>query len=312
MEWLSTEKMRRVAGILVVVLALTLFGVSSSRAAPDTRYVDGSAGNDSGDCTTPAAPCQTIGYAVEQAGVDDEIHVAGGAYVENVKLLNGIPLTIRGGYMNDAGVWSPDGDTPTIVDGNALDTTIAIRNGTDSVIEDLTVTNGRGQDDSTFGNGCGGFKIQSSDVTIRRVSILDNSAGTGEGGGMCAAGDDGQMTLLMEDSIVSGNRAQGIGGAFSLFNTKTTIINSLITDNAADSNIANVMLVIMNDDVTFINSTVADNNPTGDQAIHVFSGKVTLVNTIIYNSALSLQADPPCPTCFDVSYSNVQGWAGDR
>ena len=310
MERLGTVGIRRLAGITVLVCVLAAFAVTSLTAAPDTRYVDGAAGTDSGDCTDPGAPCKMIGYAVEQASMDDVIQVAGGTYVENVKLLNGIPLTIRGGYANDAGIWLADGDVPTIIDGNSVDSTIEIRNGTDSVIENLTVTGGQGLEDPTFGNGCGGFKIQNSDVTISRVSVLDNSAGSGEGGGVCAAGDDGQMTLLVEESIISGNRASGTGGAFSLFNTKTTIINSLITDNASGSNVANVMLVYMNDDVTIMNSTVADNNPTGDQAIHLFSGKVAVVNSIFVNNALNFQADPPCSTCFDISYSLVQGGAG--
>lgn len=310
MEQKGPVRKQRIAVLLVTVLALAVFGVATSVAAPDTRFVDGATGTDSGNCIDPTAPCQTIGYAVSQAGMDDEIHVTGGTYVENVKLLAGIPLTVRGGYVIEDGVWIANGDIPTVIDGNDTDSVIEIRNGSDSVIEDLTVTGGRGLDDPTFGNGCGGFKIQSADVTIRRVSIIDNSAGSGDGGGVCAAGDDGQMTLLIEDSVVSGNRSQGTGGGFQLFNTKTTIVNSLITDNASGSNVANVMLVIMDDDVTIINSTVADNNPSGDQAVHVFSGAVTVVNSIFVNNALNFQADPPCPSCFDISYSLVQGWTG--
>lgn len=310
MNQVVTNRAGHTVFILLMVLIAMVLVFAPLYADPNTRYVDGAAGADTGVCTDPAAPCKTIDYAAAQAGTGDEVLVTGGTYVENVKMKNGIPRTIRGGYSNDAGVWTAGGETPTVIDGNDVDSTIEIRYDTDVIIEDVTVTGGMGQDDNTFGNGCGGFKIQSSNVEIRRVFIKDNSAGTGQGGALCAAGDDGQLTLLVEDSVVSGNRAEGDAGAFSLFNTKTLIVNSLVTDNASSSNIANVMLLWQDDDVTLLNSTVADNNPAGDQAIHVFSGKVTVVNSIMVNNALNLQADPPCPTCFDVSYSDVQGRSG--
>ena len=174
----------------------------------------------------------------------------------------------------------------------------------------ITVTGGKGLDDPTFGNGCGGFKIQSSDVEIIRATIQFNSAGTGDGGALCAAGDDGKANLLIADTIIAGNRAGGLGGGLSLFNTNTTIVNALIVANKSESNIANVMLLNMDDLVTMTNSTVAYNNPTGDQAIHIFDGKITIRNSIMWTNALNLQADPPCPECFDLAYSNIQGFAG--
>ncbi len=310
MNQIVVNRARRTFLVLLMIVMAMVLVFAPLQAEPNTRYVDGAAGADTGVCTDPAAPCKTIDYAAAQAGTDDEVLITGGMYVENVKMKNGILRTIRGGYSNDAGVWTAGGETPTIIDGNDADSTIEIRDHSDVIIEDVTVTGGMGQDDNTFGNGCGGFKIQNSNVEIRRVVIKDNSAGTGDGGALCAAGDDGPLTLLVEDSVISGNRAPGRAGAFSLFNTKTTVVNSLFTDNVSSSNIANVMLLWQDDDVTLLNSTVVDNNPAGDQAIHVLSGTVAVVNSIMVNNALNLQADPPCPTCFDVSYSDVQGWSG--
>jgi hypothetical protein len=296
--------------VLLLVLAAMIAIFAPLQAEPNARYVDAATGSDSGVCTDAMAPCQTIGYAVGQSGTDDPIYVAGGTYVENIKLTDGIPRAIYGRYTNDGGTWTPGGETPTVIDGSDSDTVIEVRNHSDAVFEALTVTGGMGKEDPTFGNGCGGFKIQNSNVAIRHVAILDNSAGGFEGGALCAAGDDGQLTLLIDTSFVSGNRAGAHGGAFSLFNTKTTIVNSLITGNAADTGNGNVMVLYQDDDVTLLNSTVAGNNPTGAQAVLVWSGKMTVVNSIMWDNALNLQADPPCTDCIDVSYSDVQGWSG--
>ena len=113
------------------------------------------------------------------------------------------------------------------------------------------------------------------------------------------------MTLLIESAIVEGNRA-GVAGAFSLFNTNATIVNALIMDNKSDSNFANVMLLMQDTDVHMINSTVYGNNPTGDQAVHIDNGMLTVQNSIMWNNGLNLHADPPCPACFDVTYSDIE------
>ena len=60
-----------------------------------------------------------------------------------------------------------------------------------------------------------------------------------------------------------------------------------------------------------MNSTISDNNPQGAQAVILWSGHLTITNSIMWNSALNLQSDPPCPTCFTVTYSDIEGgWTG--
>lgn len=271
------------------------------------RYVDGSSGTDEGECSEPDAPCLTINYAVAKAESGDDMLVTGGEYVENVKLLAGKTLAIRGGLARSGATWTTGSDRATVINGGGADSTIEIRNDSNTILENVTVTGGMGLDDPDFGAGCGGFKIQDSNVEIRQAAIINNSSGPGQGGALCAAGDGRRITLLIEETIISGNRAADLGGALNLFNTKTTVVNSLIVDNETENNLASVLVLWKDDDVTLINSTVADNNPTGDQAVLLFSGKLTLLNSIMWNNALNLQADPPCPSCFEVSYSNVQG-----
>ena len=297
------------AVVLLLLAVLLVTGISPTSAVGLMTYVDAASGKDVGDCSNPAAPCLTINYAIGQTVDGSYIAVAGGEYVENVKLTDGFNRTIRGGYTNDAGEWKTEPFdpwvNPTIINGNNVDSTIEIRNHTDTIIDGVTIKGGKGLNDPTFGNGCGGLKIQSSDVDIVQSAISGNDGGTGEGGALCAAGDDGKMSLLIESTIVEGNRAN-VAGAFSLFNTTTTIVNSLIMDNKSNSNYANVMTLLQDDDVWVVNSTIAYNNPTGDQAVDITSGKLTVQNSIMWHNSLNLQATPPCPTCFDVSYSNIE------
>ena len=305
----STLPLKNILPIFIFLVVLSMAVISPTFAAGRVAYVDAGSGNDVGDCSDPTAPCLTINYAIGQTSDEDEITIAGGEYFENVKLQDGLSRTIRGGYTNNEGDWTLEGGdpwaNPTVINGNNVDSTIEIRNHTDTTFEGVTVKGGKGWDDPTFGNGCGGFKIQSSNVVILQSSISENDAGTGEGGALCAAGDDGKITLQIEDSIVEGNRAEA-AGAFSLYNTLTGIVNTLIMDNKSNSNFANVMVLYKDDDVHMINSTVASNNPTGDQAVVIYNGMLTVQNSIMWNNSLNLYADPPCPACFDVSYSDIE------
>lgn len=279
------------------------------------RYVDGKSGENSGDCADPAAPCLTIHYATARARSGDEILIAVGEYVENVKLLEGKSVALRGGFERSGAQWVRSGGL-TVIHGDEADSVIEIRAHSDTILEDLTVTGGMGQEDDTFGSGCGGLKIRNANVLLRRLRIVDNDAGPGDGGALCAAGDDGRISLTIEDTLIQGNRAANHGGALNLFNTSTKIVNSLIVDNKTASNLANVM-ALRGDDVSITNSTIAGNNPTGDQALLVFSTEqnghnsaIRVHNSILWDNALNFQADPPCPACFEVSYSNVQGYSG--
>lgn len=59
------------------------------------RFVDRDTGTDAGGCTSSAAPCDTIGYAITQASPGDAILVddSAGEYTESVTLGNGLSLT---------------------------------------------------------------------------------------------------------------------------------------------------------------------------------------------------------------------------
>jgi hypothetical protein len=86
--------------------------------------------------------------------------------------------------------------------------------------------------------------------------------------------------------------------------------NVLITKNQSTSGNANVF-ALSNTNFTVLNSTLADNHPSGAQAVILFSGALTMTNSIMWNNALSFQSDPVCNDCFSVTYSDVEGgWSG--
>jgi hypothetical protein len=109
------------------------------------------------------------------------------------------------------------------------------------------------------------------------------------------------------------NDARVYGGALSALGSTISLTNTLLTNNKSISETANVLAVNMSS-VSILNSTVTGNNPTGDQAIILWSGTptmphsvLTMTNSIMWEHALSLQAEPPCVDCFVVNYSDVEG-----
>ena len=87
-------KLKRLLTALTFGLALTLGLVwllggrpppANAAPAQTTRYVDDATGTDIGDCSNPGSPCQTIQYAVDQAASGDEIRVASGVYVYELR-----------------------------------------------------------------------------------------------------------------------------------------------------------------------------------------------------------------------------------
>jgi hypothetical protein len=281
---------------------------------PGLLFVDGATGSDSTECRSPAAPCETIGYALTQAGNGDEIRVAQGTYTENLKITQGNTITLRGGYTISGTVWIPAESGATVVNGNRADSTIEIRYESNTTLENITVTGGQGIDDPTFGAGCGGFKIQDSDVTIRASSIISNVAAVGDGGAICAAGDSRDITLTVEDTIVSDNDGSGRGGALNLYHTTAFLTNVLIYGNTADHN--SVLQVYQaGSHVTFQNCTISDNTPTGSQAIYIADpDTLTVRNSILWNNGQSIavgEGEHSCTDCVTVTYSDIEGgWTG--
>jgi hypothetical protein len=417
--WLSLT-----IGLALLILVVLLYGlraVSPAYADPGTLYVDDASGSDTGNCQDPGTPCQTIGYAISQAGNADAIQVAQGTYIEN-PIIN-ISVTLEGGYEPISWTRSIT-QYETIIDGSGSTTqsVVTIPEGTfDVVLDGLTVTGG-----DTTDNG-GGVVIWSDGTVIIANSVITGNMSSGDGGGIAAYGltltmqnvvvannqagelippgnggglyfrngvqatltsvqvysntaveggggikvDDPGTSVVISDTQIYSNTALGYGGApvvggggigvsqgsLSLSNSSVLanaapnnegggihvsdggsadVVDSIIVDNLtkdhggavstgqATVNLTNVLitgnettsdngnvLAVNESDVTIINSTISDNNPQGAQAVILWSGNLTITNSIMWNNALNLQGDPPCPTCFTVTYSDIEGsWPG--
>jgi len=307
------------AFLFLIALLCGLQGIAPAYADPGTLYVDGATGNDTGNCQNSAVPCQTIGYAIGQAVNGDTILIAGGTYTENLTIKDKGMLAIRGGYHISGTVWLPFGPEATVINGNAAGTVVEIRSPQDVLLEHLTVTGGRGGEDPTFGCGCGGFKIQDSNVTIRDSTIVSNTANSGgvtpcgNGGAICAAGDSRLIHLVIENSIVADNHSIADGGAFNLYHVTGYFTNVVASNNTAqDGN--NVFNLMSGSDITIQNSTVSDNFTPGGRAVRISlppTSTFTARNSIMWNNGQSFVADYPCGNCFVVTYSDVEdGWPG--
>ncbi|MEA3396261.1 MAG: right-handed parallel beta-helix repeat-containing protein, partial [Chloroflexota bacterium] len=215
-------------GLALFFLAALLWGLQGATPAhadPGTLYVDGATGSDTTDCTNPAAPCETIGYALTQAVNGDEIRVAEETYTETLDI--GITVTLKGGY--EATGWTRDiAAHPTIVDANGADSpVICIYPDADVTVESFTVEGGN----HTSGNG-GGFWVISATVSISDTVIRENSAN--EGGGVFIEGDSN--VSLINSTITSNtvSAAYGTSGFSGGTRGHVLIQNTVFAENTGD------------------------------------------------------------------------------
>lgn len=197
-------------GLALLLLAALLWGlqdVTPARADPGTLYVDGATGNDDSDCSNPADPCATIGYALTEAGSGDEIRVAEGTYTETLDIGHAA-LTLKGGY--EAAGWTRDiAAHTTIIDAEGADASVvSIASATDVMVEGFTIRGG-----NTSGEG-GGFLINGATVVISGTVVQDNTAGTW-GGGVYVEEVGGPAELALVNSELLSNRASLDGGGLS-------------------------------------------------------------------------------------------------
>jgi hypothetical protein len=208
---------------------------------------------------------------------------------------------------NDGGGIYVSGGAPTfedlLVDSNTSSGCcggVHIGNNATVNISGSTISNNT----AVVGGGVGVFS--GSTATITNSAINGNDAGVtnGQGGGMMVS-DSGTVVNLV-DTTLADNQTVFHGGAISSDGGTVNLTNALIYGNSSSSMNANVF-AIQSTAFTVMNSTIADNNPGAAQAVILWSGSLAMTNSIMYNNAFNLQGDPPCPSCFTVTYSNIQG-----
>jgi hypothetical protein len=261
---------------LLFTLALLwgLRGVTTARADPGTRYVDGATGSDDPDCSNPADPCETIGYALSQAGNGDEIRVAEGTYTETLNIA--ITVTLKGGY--EAAGWTRDiAAHPTIVDANgADDAAVWIYPNANVTVEGFTVQGANHISD----HGGGGFFINDATAVISDTVIRDNST-DGSGGGVYVEQVDGAATVSLINSELLNNEAGSSGGGLAGNGLiLITLDNVKVMANMAQGGNG---IAAEKCQVTIVNSSIADNK-NGNHAIALWSSTFTLTNVLVANN----------------------------
>lgn len=153
----------------------------------------------------------------------------------------------------------------------------------------------------------GGIGLSQTGQVLLKESRLIANLGTSQSGGIDMVDAD----LTIEQSVLAGNSGGDHGGAMTLRGSQLEIINGLLYGNGTTTGNANV--IAMEDSEAFlVNTTIVGNRPDGAQAVLLWgaTGTFVLKNGIMWNNALNLQGDPPCPSCFVISYSDVQGYSG--
>jgi hypothetical protein len=182
------------------------------------------------------------------------------------------------------------------INGNFLTRAFKILSATSVTITDLSIINGVGAAD-----GGGGGIQNSGTLTLRDVSILDNSApgGSDFGGGIANYG-----VLNLENVTMAGNGAAAAGGA--IYNSGASsifITNSTITANTAAAGGA----IYNYETLDIRNSTIVQNSTTTGAAIdHEFGIDLSIYNTILTgNSTADLYAINAAPTVVHNSMIDV-------
>lgn len=157
-------------------------------------------------------------------------------------------------------------------------------------------------------SGAGGLGLAGdSALAMYNSSIEYNHTISGEAGGILAMNF---VTLTVRDSTITNNWAKWHGGAASLHDNGFAYFeNVLMSGNGSTEGPAGAF-VLGNFDVEVMNTTIADNNPppSGHQAIIVWSGgELTMTNSIVWNNGATIDQDPPCAGCVNVTYSVMQG-----
>lgn len=299
-------------GLSTAVAVMVCIASSALAADPIDRFVSPD-GNDDGDCSILAHPCQTIQYAVDVASEGDLIKVAAGVYsdvhsypppagypdppgsglIQVVYLEK--PLTVQGGYSTaDGYAEPPDPDWhPTTLDAQEQGRVLCIA-ASDVSVRGLRLTGGTasglgGHPYALSDAGGGIYLFRADHATVAVNEVFGNSAASG--GGIYAYDSD--------DLLVSGNRiaenAAGLayydmygGGGLYLNSSSGQIAGNTISDNRAET--------AHGGGLYFRQSTVTldENMVSGNQSnwsgggIYAHGGTLTLVrNWILENETLS-------------------------
>jgi hypothetical protein len=231
--------------------------------------------------------------AIDAADYGDTIYVAGGTYVENISLKNGVALIGAGA-------------STTTIDGNDSGSVVT-SSGCDynTVLQGFTITNG--YNDSSGGAG---MYNQGSSPTVMNCTFSSNtvfsSVLTVRGGGMY---NDVDSNPTVTNCIFSNNNADRGGGMCNGVHSNPTVTNCYFYENVANYGGAmdDYDIGIPLGTTTVTNCTFCGNYASYGPGIYSMNSALTVTNCIFgYSSPPDISGSGEI-LC---TYSNVRGDTG--
>ena len=160
-------------------------------------------------------------------------------------------------------------------------------------ISGLTITNGHVT--SASSNNFGGGIFNGGTLSLTECDVTDNSATGGNGNFGGGIWNEVGHTLTLTRSTVSGNSISGGTGnrdGGGIYNRGAlTIVNSTISGNTAASGAIGGGLGTDTGTVTIVNATIANNTAGAGGGLAIFSGGLSLKNTIVGDN-IGTSSDP--------------------
>jgi hypothetical protein len=235
-------------------------------------------GNDSNTCSTPLAPCATIGAALAKSLAGDTIKVAIGTYksTDDQVVLITKNINLLGGW--DSSFSSQTGRS--VLDGENARRVVMVTSEVVALLQRFTIENGR---PSSGGAGV----LNEGILTIQHSLIRNNTGGDNcWGGGIANYG-----TLTLETSTVSGNTCTYLGSGGGIYSWQgggpLTISNSTLENNRANTG-GGVYAAIV--PFSLNNSTISGNyagygtSDSGGGGLHLVQLNATISNSTIVNN----------------------------
>jgi hypothetical protein len=263
-------------------------------------------GEDANSCDQPAAPCLTIGGALDKAAdtAGSTVLVAAGTYTETT-----YPTIFLSSARHLLGGWNSDFTAQTglaTVDGEDTRQGLSVRTGATALVDRFVFEHGFG----ISGGGVQNFGTLVITHSTVRHNMAPGGFGCSDGGGIYNTG-----SLELSASTVHANQASGSGGG--IFNSGTMwITNTTISANSTScgsgggigntgaltitastivSNTSNGGIGGLNTNggrhLTLLNSIVAGNTTTGGQPSDCSLGLTVVKYSLIQTGCFSFGVD---------------------
>jgi hypothetical protein len=197
------------------VVAIVLTGLLPATALGETRYV-AKTGSDSSPCTSAAAPCLTVQYAVNQSAAGDTIQIGAGDFYESV--VAGVPLNFLGAGAGQIGAF-PAKTQIRGVNGTTGSGSPGLQLKEGGTVESLRVEGGAGGSGGGYGEpGADAIDYASTSAAPTTLRLADvvlagGKGGLGNGVSVGTGGDAMQVTSGPGAVALSATASQFAGGA---------------------------------------------------------------------------------------------------